>query len=332
MNRRYLATIALLFSSAVIGCSTKGQSVPVSESLKSVSLQTKIPATFSFVAYGDTRFHDPTDTVASNPAVRRALVAAIDREHPAFISIGGDIVYVGDSTDWNTWDSETAVWREHKIAIYPALGNHDVKGDLQKALANYFARFSELRQSRFYSLHTENTLMLVLDSNIDELSGEQGAWLRSQLDQVPASADFVFLVFHHPVYTSSSDEKAFGGGHSSRSKEEALGKLLEDKQQHLRARIVVFNGHVHNYERHEHGGITYFVSGGGGAHAYPIARKPGDLYQDNGVNYHYLLVQVDHNHATITMHKLEINNGKEVWTQPDRVSVSAAANALVAHP
>jgi acid phosphatase type 7 len=329
MNHRPLLVAALLFSCAVIGCSTKGQSV--SESLKSVSLQTKIPATFSFVAYGDTRFHDPTDTVASNPPVRRALVAAIDREHPAFISIGGDIVYTGDSPDWSTWDSETAIWREHKIAIYPALGNHDVKGDLQKALGNYFARFPELQQSRFYSMQTENTVMLVLDSNIDELSGAQGTWFRSQLEQIPATADFVFLIFHHPVYTSSSDDKALGGGHSSRGNEEAIGKLLEDKQQHLRARIVVFNGHVHNYERHEHGGITYFVSGGGGAHAYPVTRKPDDPYQDNGVNYHYLLVQVDHNHATITMHKLVMDNGKEVWTQPDQVSISAPGNALAAH-
>jgi acid phosphatase type 7 len=331
MNHRPLLIAALLFSSAVIGCSTRGQSVPVSESPKSASLQTKIPSSFSFVAYGDTRFHDPTDTATSNPIARRALVAAIDREHPAFISIGGDIVYLGDSADWNTWDSETAIWREHKIAIYPALGNHDVKGDLQKALANYFARFSELQESRFYSMRTENTVMLVLDSNIDELSGAQGAWLRSELEQIPGTADFVFLVFHHPVYTSSSDEKAFGGGHSSRSGEEALGKLLEEKQQHLRARIVVFNGHVHNYERFEHGGISYFVSGGGGARAYPIARKPGDLYQDGGINYHYLLVQVDHNHVTVTMHKLELTDGKEVWTEPDKVSLSAPANALAAH-
>jgi len=331
MNYHRLVAAVLLLSLTAIDCSCKNQSAPASESLKTVSLQTKIPSTFSFVAYGDTRFHDPTDTTASNPAARRALVAAIDREHPAFISIGGDIVYVGDSPDWNTWDSETAVWREHKIAIYPALGNHDVKGDLQKALENYFARFAELQQSRFYSVRTENTVMLILDSNIDELSGAQGTWLRSQLDHIPATTDFVFLVFHHPVYTSSSDEKVLGGGHSSRTREEEVGKLLEEKQQHLRARILVFNGHVHNYERHEHGGVTYFVTGGGGAHAYPITRKPGDLYQDGGINYHYLLVQVDHNHATVTMNKLDFSNGKEVWTQPDKASFAAPAAALVAH-
>jgi len=328
MNNRHHRLIPALVLLACTGlwCSCKGQTTPASESVRAVALQVKIPSIFTFVAYGDTRFHDPSDTVASNPPVRRALVAAIDRERPAFISIGGDIVYVGaDTGDWSVWDSETAIWRDHNIAIYPVLGNHDVKGDLQKALGNYFARFPDLQQSRFYSVRTENTLMLVLDSNQDELSGAQGKWFHEELDNIPSSADFVFLVFHHPVYTSSSDEKAMGGGHSSRPAEEALGKLLEEKQKQVRARFVVFNGHVHNYERHEHGGITYFVTGGGGAHAYPITRKADDPYQDNGVNYHYLLVQVDHNHATVTMNKLELKDGKEVWTKPDKTSVTAPA-------
>ena len=72
--------------------------------------------------------------------------------------------------------------------------------------------------------------------------------------------DFVFIVLHHPPYTSSSDAKTFGGGHSARSQEQKLAKTLEARQQNLRARIVVFSGHVHNYERHEHGGVTYFVT------------------------------------------------------------------------
>jgi hypothetical protein len=326
MKRRLHLVVALpLLAFIGIACS-HGRSAGPSEAVTPVALQAKIPATFRFVAYGDTRFHDPSDTLASNPAARRALVRAIDRERPAFISIGGDIVYVGDSPDWTVWDSETAAWREHKIPVYPALGNHDVKGDLAKALGGYFARFPELHDSRFYSVTTENAIMLVLDSNQDELSGTQGNWLRAQFHQIPSSSDFVFLVFHYPVYTSSSDEKFMGGGHSSRSAEEALGQFLEDQQKHLQAHIVVFNGHVHNYERHEHGGVTYFVTGGGGAHAYPVARKPEDPFQDAGINYHYLLGEVDHKHLTVTMKKVELEAGREVWTQPDKVSISVPSS------
>jgi len=321
LNKSVLALVIAV--TLGISCSKSGQEKPMLTE-NHVALELKVPATFRFVAFGDTRFHDPTDAEAANPAIRHALVNAIDKENPAFISIGGDIVYVGENPrDWQVWDSETAIWREHRIPVYPVIGNHDLKGDPKTALGNYFARFPEIQQSRFYSVRMGNTLMLVLDSALEELSGPQGDWLRSQLDHLPSSVDFVFLIFHHPSYTSSSDEKVFGGGHSARASEQALAKFLEDRQQHMRARLVVFNGHVHNYERHEHGGITYFVTGGGGAHAYPIVRHTDDLYKDSGVNYHYLLVQVDHNRVTVTMNKVELKDEKETWSQPDSVTITA---------
>jgi len=307
-----------------VSCSWKNEQEKAVFAENHVALELKVAPAFRFVAFGDTRFHDPSDTEPANPAIRQALIAAIDKENPAFISIGGDIVYNGEnSKDWQVWDAETAVWREHKIPVYPAIGNHDLKGNLQSALGNYFARFPEIQQSRFYSVRLSNCLMLVLDSALDEVAGPQGDWLRAQLDHLSPSVDFVFLVFHHPPYTSSSDDKTFGGGHSARAPEQALAKVLEGRQQNMRARIVVFNGHVHNYERHEHGGITYFVTGGGGAHAYPIVRHADDLYKDPGINYHYLLAEVDHNHLTVTMHKVEIKEGKEVWSQPDSVTLTA---------
>jgi len=321
------AFLALLITVALtVSCSLRKDQEKNAFTENHVALELKVAPAFRFVAFGDTRFHDPKDTEPANPAVRQALVAAIDKENPAFVSIGGDIVYNGYSPeDWQVWDSETAVWREHKIPIYPAIGNHDLHGSVQTALGNYFARFPELQQSRFYSVRMGNCTVLTLDSALDEMSGPQGDWLETQLDQLPTSVDFVFLIFHHPPYTSSSDDKTYGGGHSERPSEQALGKFLEDRQQHMRARIVVFNGHVHNYERHEHGGITYFVTGGGGAHAYPIVRHADDLYKDPGVNYHYLLAEVDHNHLKVTMHKLEFKDGKEVWSTPDSVTITAPA-------
>ena len=66
-----------------------------------VDLKLKVDVPFRFVAYGDTRFHDPKDTEAANPAVRVALVQAIAAVNPAFICFTGDIVYNGnDASDW----------------------------------------------------------------------------------------------------------------------------------------------------------------------------------------------------------------------------------------
>lgn len=286
-------------------------------------LRLDVKTPFRFVAYGDTRFHDPNDFEAANPTVRMALVQAIAEVHPAFICFTGDIVYNGfDGNDWKVWDRETSIWRDKKIPIYPALGNHDLHGDPTVALGNYFQRFPDLKNSRYYSVRAANALVLVLDSALEEARGPQGQWLNDKLDHVPSDVDFVFLMFHHPPYTSSSDAKAMGGGHSARTTEQALAKVLEQRQAQAHYRIVVFSGHVHNYERHEHGGVTYFVSGGGGAHAYPIERAPDDPFQSKQVNYHYLLVEVDQQQLKVTMNRLDLTSGKAVWTQPDSVKIT----------
>ena len=291
-----------------------------------VELQLQVTTPFHFVTYGDARFHDPNDAEAANPPVRQALVQAIALSHPAFISFGGDIVYNGyDKNDWKVWDTETAVWRANNIPVYPALGNHDLHGDERVALANYFERFPDLKNSRYYSVRAANTLLLVMDSALDETSGAQGQWLAQKLDYLPGDVDFVFIVLHHPPYTSSSDAKMFGGGHSARSPEQNLANMLETRQQNLRARIVVFSGHVHNYERHEHGGVTYFVTGGAGAHAYPIERAKDDPFQSKEVNYHYLQVEVDRGNLKVTMHRLDLTRGTAVWTEPDSVAISVPA-------
>ncbi len=311
---------------ALTGCSKKSTA-----QTSTVDLPLDVKTPFRFVAYGDTRFHDPKDTGPANPAVRVALVQAISDINPAFICFTGDIVFNGfDSSDWNVWDRETSVWRDKKIPVYPALGNHDLRGDQNIALRNYFQRFPDLNNRRFYSVRAGNSLILVLDSSLVETSGEEGQWLADKLDRVPRDVDFVFLMFHHPPYTSSSDAKALGGGHSARPTEQILATMLERRQADAPFRIVVFSGHVHNYERHEHDGVTYFVSGGGGAHAYPIERAPDDPFQSKQVNYHYLLVEVDRQQVKVTMNRLDLTGGKAVWTQPDAVKITVPAAAAAA--
>ena len=284
-----------------------------------------------FIAYGDTRFTDPSDTNAANPQARRELVKAIANANPEFVTFGGDITYNGnDPNDWKVYDKETAAWNEKHIRVYPALGNHDLHGDPKVSLANYFQRYPDLDHSLYYSVSTGNVLMLTLDSAMDETSGAQGDWLKSKMDSVPANVDFVVLVLHHPPYTSSSDDKNLGGGHSARPAELALARFLEERQKKMRASIVVFAGHVHNYEHHEHGGVTYFVTGGGGAHAYPITRQPTDLFQSKEINYHYIDVKVEPGKMVAIMNRVEFKNGVAVWTQPETVTIPAPNPAKTA--
>ncbi len=175
--------------------------------------------------------------------MRVALEQAIAAADPNFICFTGDIVYNGyGANDWKVWDNKTSTWRENGIPVYPALGNHDLHGKQDIALANYFQRFPDLNHSRYYSLRASNMLTFVLDSSLDKASGPQGAWPASKLDQVPPDVDFVFVMLHHPPYTGSSDAKMFGGGHSSRPQEHQLAKVLERRQTQAHFRILVFSG------------------------------------------------------------------------------------------
>src|ERR1700689_5585660 len=97
-------------------------------------------APLTFIAYGDTRFTQ-RDGVA-NAVARRALVAKMASEKPAAIFIGGDLVYDGSNPeDYETYRTETAVWLQAKIPIFPALGNHEFRGcdkDLGPCLGNWW--------------------------------------------------------------------------------------------------------------------------------------------------------------------------------------------------
>jgi len=108
---RIIFVLAATATLLALTCCTKTSSAQTS----SVDLNLNIKTPFRFVAYGDTRFHDPSDLRPSDSAVRQDLVQAIADANPAFVCITGDIVYNGnDSLDWNVWDHETSIWRERR--------------------------------------------------------------------------------------------------------------------------------------------------------------------------------------------------------------------------
>ena len=291
-----------------------------------VSLEVPVKGSFDFIAYGNVRFTKPGDSAPSNPEYRRALVNQIASIKPTFVLFSGDLVLRGDNpADWAVYENETKPWAEAKLRFFPTIGNHELARDEASGLRNYSHHFPELKDSRYYSVRAGNTLTLVLDSSQDEASGTQGQWLASQLDHLPGNTDFVFFLLHHPPYTRSREGFLGVGGHTARAREQALAKMLEERQSKTRPRFVVFSGHVHNYERYEHQGVTYIVTGGGGATPYPIMREPQDAYREPGHTYHYCLVQVNGAKLQLDMMKLEMQNGRPSFTRADSVVISAPA-------
>src|ERR1700683_5238745 len=159
-------------------------------------------APLTFIAYGDTRFTQ-RDGVA-NAVARRALVARMAIENPAAIFIGGDLVYEGsDPEDYEIYRSETAVWSQAKIPIFPALGNHEFRGcdkDLGPCLGNWWraAVPSPVRSFRWYSVTLgPKILVLILDSDSSLKPGsEQRTWFEQQVNNASLPIEFVFVVLH----------------------------------------------------------------------------------------------------------------------------------------
>ncbi len=283
-----------------------------------------------FIVYGDIRFTDPANTGASDPVRRELLVKKIAQEKPAFLVISGDLVLRGDNpADWNRWEEGTQPWRDAGIPVYPILGNHDVGRALEPALANWFEHQPQLQHKRWYTVQAGTLYFVMLDSSADAPGGEEWTWLEDRLGHIPAGTQFVFFVMHHPPYTQSS-EHLVGGGHSARATEQKLATLLEERQAKLGIPFIAVAGHVHNYERYEHGGVTYLVSGGGGATPYMVERTPGDHYTDHGATYHYCDFTLDRGKLAMKMVKLELAGDQAKWTVRDSFELTAAKKAKAA--
>jgi len=261
------------------------------------------------VAYGDMRFTDPSNTSDTNPRVRKYLVDQIARERPDALFVSGDLPFKGgNNADWDVYRAETKSWTDEKLRVYPVIGNHEMIPPGPAARNNYFAEFSWLRGRLWYSVQLGSVYLIALDSNsrheeTNFTNGPQRKWIELQLAHLPPEVNFVFFVIHMPLVNDVQSEVI---ADLPESQEVALRSYLESQSKLTHAKFVVISGHIHNYERFELNGISYIVSGGGGAKPYPgYARSPRDLYHDPAEpNFNYLTLQVHGKQADVTMYRV----------------------------
>jgi hypothetical protein len=190
--------------------------------------------------------------------------------------------------------AETKVWRDLGLHVYPALGNHEFAGEPRQGLENWWTAFPEMRGRRWYSAQLGSRVyLLALDSDTSLLPGsEQAGWLEKQIEGLPAAVDFVIVTLHHPPVADVQTHIEVD--HNPRPNEIALRDYLSKTARTAHAVFLVSAGHIHNYERHVVEGVTYLVSGGGGAPPYFVERTPDDLYQSLVFpNYHYVKLTVE---------------------------------------
>lgn len=280
----------------------------------------------TLVVYGDTRFSRRGGDVV-NPYARRELVQKIADENPTAILIGGDLVYEGrNPDDYDVYRSETAEWTSRRIPVFAALGNHEFRGcsadDAEPCLENWWTAFGglALRPFRWYSVRIgAEILAVILDSDAHLKPGsEQRIWFEHVIAGAEPTVRFVLVVLHYPpvrdpFYPRALDEKQ-------------VASYLSRKARSLRAQVVVVGSHVHNYERYYRDGVTYLVSGGGGAKPVPAARMFGERSKlKTSVNYHYVRLVLDGNRLTGTMVRFDaaVDRSANPWSEPDRFEIKA---------
>ncbi|OAA28364.1 hypothetical protein AT15_04630 [Kosmotoga arenicorallina S304] len=217
---------------------------------------------FEFAVYGDSR---------SNLSVHEKVVKTIAKKEPLFVIHTGDIVYSDNRlNDWEDFFKATEPFGS--TLFLPVIGNHE------KEARNYKAFFALPGNESYYSYRAGDLLFLMLNTNerFDRYS-KQYKWLKSLLKS--ETAKFTIAVFHHPAFSYGSHGDSF-------FVKTILVPLFEKYGVDL-----VLTGHDHNYQRIEHNGITYIVTGGGGASLYGIKDLSGPTASFKG--HHFVLFEYD---------------------------------------
>jgi hypothetical protein len=305
--RPLLCLLLLAAPAAVLGQAAADSGLITRPGPTFVVKDSDLSRNFSIIVYGDMRFTDPANTTAANPDARRALVAKIADEHPDALILTGDVPFRGTfAADYAEFKLETAAWRTENLRVYPTLGNHEFGGKgTDDPLKDWWSTFPELRNRRWYSVALGSRVYLMcLDSDADLTPGTpQRTWLEDQIAHLSPKVEFVFLAMHHPPVADLQTKEHVD--HNPRPNEIALRDYLSQMAPKSQAKFIVASGHIHNYERAELDGVTYLVSGGGGAHPYEVERTAQDKYQATDFpNFHYILFHLDGKQLKATMFRL----------------------------
>ncbi len=255
---------------------------------KPMTFMTACDATdaFSFTLIGDTQ---------KNPAVTGKLAKLMWERRPNFVVHCGDVV--DDGAAKQQWTGELFKPCSElfgRVPVYPCIGNHE------RNHPHYYKYFSMPKPEYYYSYQYGNAEFFVLDTNgLRDLSaaGEQFKWLDKSL--AASEAKWKFVYHHHPAYTSDSDDYGNTFKGSSTNGDKRVKQLLPLYEKYNVD--VVFNGHIHHYERSwpirdgkvdQKTGVTHITTGGGGGRLEDIGPTPTFFKSESRSDYHYCYVTI----------------------------------------
>lgn len=255
---------------------------------------------FAFAVLSDTQW---------NAVVASRVAAHAWAQRPSFLLHAGDLVDTGvDNSHWTQHFFPSMHELISRVPMFPVLGNHE------QDARNYYQYMSLPDPEYYYAFRYGCAEFFMIDTNRNVgPDSEQYAWLQEKLAE--SDAKWKVVCHHHPPY--SSDENDFGD----------LWKTNESTRGHVRIRPltelydrhdvdIVWNGHIHSYERtwpvnqgravNTGQGPVYMITGGaGGGLETPGPTRP---FFQNVVRrgHHYVMVHV--NGDTLELRSFDIDD------------------------
>jgi 3',5'-cyclic AMP phosphodiesterase CpdA len=218
---------------------------------------------YRFVVIGDSR---------SNPDLWFNIVKHINQlvPKPDFVINTGDIVRHGYTSEYLEYF--IPAFSKMSIPFFVVIGNHD-DGDEGTAV-EYKTLFGENSLNYFFDYGNRRFIM------IDNVSAvrpyhETLAWLERTLSETPQGFS-ILVAAHKPI--ANIEKWAYHSWDPENS--QVFADLMTEYDVD-----DVFFGHIHAYSTAEHAGVSYTISGGGGAGLH-------DRFGPQGNVHHYVICDV----------------------------------------
>ena len=241
---------------------------------------------FAFAVISDTQ---------GNPKVSGALAQLAWSHRPNFLLHPGDLVSTGgNKREWVEQFFASMEPLVSRVPFFPVLGNHE-----QNA-TNYYNYVSLPDPEYYYTYHYGNAQFFMVDTNKKCHPGsEQYEWLKAEL--IASKATWKIVCHHHPGYTS--DENDYGD--LWKTNKSTRGDLNARQLAHLAHHHdvdLIWNGHIHSYERTwpihlgkavNKDGTIHLVTGGGGGHLETPGPFRNGFSQIVQRGHHYSMVWIN---------------------------------------
>lgn len=221
----------------------------------------------SFIAFADS---------GSGTIHQKRLAEVMKRVSFDFALIAGDVIYdKGADADYDPRYFRPYGEMIKHLPFFPVPGNHDI---VTESGAPFRRNFYLPKGNFYYDFFWGDIHVIGLDSN-KVTDRTQKAWLETALK---APARWKIVYFHHPAFSAAE----YG---DTPSVQMQWVPLFEQYGVDL-----VINGHAHGYERTVPiNGVTYIVTGGGGAPLYPVGRNERTVISSS--TYEFVSVDVTAN-------------------------------------